>query len=845
MAYNTWKGDAAVGDVVNQDDIDTLIDWEDDYISLKTDGTARLTVSGSNIGIGTTGPDALVHVYKAATSQKHTPDELLRLEQKDEGVDMSAGHGPALTFYVGETDGSDHGGSIAVVREAEGDADSAAAMSFYTAGDDSAPTEKARITSTGKVGIGTTSPTSLLTVVGTISGSSTLETVGAVHFGSTLNVTGAVLAKANVTLGDAGTDVITVSGRLTGSQGAYFNSRVGIGTATPSDELHISASTSAVIIESYESSIAQIIFKQAGANYGRIQVGGGGAFNIENLAADEDTIFKVNDGGTTRTALTLNASDAEVVVNQGSDSLLDFRVEGDGQTHMLFVDGSADKVGIKNSAPTHELTIGGNVSGSGTLEMVGNAFLGGTLNVTGNADFDGTVTCDTSLTIDSTTISAAEIGVLDGVSAGTAAASKAVVLDGSKNIATIGTIGCGAITSTGNSSYGTLTGGAISGSGTLQAVGATTLGNTLNVSGAATLVGTVSVAQKIEHAGDTDTYIEFTTDSMEVKAGNESMIIALEGAGGDQADKVAINNGATDVDFQVKGTSALVPNLIRTDAANNRVGIGHGAGNLSGSATLSVIGSISGSSTLEAVGNTYLGGTLSVTGNADFDGTVTCDTSLTIDSTTISAAEIGVIDGVSAGTVTAGKAVIAAASTKNIATLGTVGCGAITSTGNSSYGTLTGGAISGSATLQAVGATTLGATLNVSGAATLAANLDATAISGSGTLQMVGGTTLGQSLHVSGALGAIASIGLGTAAVHATAVRQLSIADGTQPQFATANQISIGSKQSTGLASDGATLTLQTECLAQNTALDAVGTLSHRITIWHNGTEYYLYLDPV
>jgi len=73
----------------------------------------------------------------------------------------------------------------------------------------------------------------------------------------------------------------------------------------------------------------------------------------------------------------------------------------------------------------------------------------------------------------------------------------------------------------------------------------------------------------------------------------------------------------------------------------------------------------------------------------------------------------------------------------------------------------------------------------------------------------------------------------------------LSIADGTQPQFATANQISIGSKQSTGLTSDGSTLTLRTECLAQNTALDAVGTLSHRITIWHNGTEYYLYLDPV
>ena len=270
MAYNTWKGDAAVGDVVNQDDIDTLIDWDENTITLKTNNAARLVVDNSSV-----------------------------------------------------------------------------------------------------------------------SGSGDLEFAGNTFLGGTLNVTGAVDAKANVTLGDAAGDVTTVTGRLTGSQGAYFNSRVGIGTATPSDELHISASTSAVVIESYESSIAQIIFKQAGSNYGRIQVGGGGAFNIENLAADEDTVFKVNDGGTTRTALTLDASAAEVVVNQGSDSLLDFRVEGDGQTHMLFVDGSADKVGIKNSAPTHELTIGGNVSGSGTLEAVGATTLGSTLNVSGAATMAG------------------------------------------------------------------------------------------------------------------------------------------------------------------------------------------------------------------------------------------------------------------------------------------------------------------------------------------------------------------------------------------------------------------------------------------------------------------------
>jgi hypothetical protein len=45
---------------------------------------------------------------------------------------------------------------------------------------------------------------------------------------------------------------------------------------------------------------------------------------------------------------------------------------------------------------------------------------------------------------------------LDGITNGTAAANKAVVLDGSKNIATIGTIGSGAITSTGASTFGSI-----------------------------------------------------------------------------------------------------------------------------------------------------------------------------------------------------------------------------------------------------------------------------------------------------------------------------------------------------------------------------------------------------
>jgi len=153
----------------------------------------------SAVGISTT-PAAPLHIYKAATTSVETV-EMMRLQVADEGVDMEIGSGPGIDFYVGETGGSNYGGTVAVVREEAADADSSAAMAFHTAEDDQTPAaarEKMRITSTGKVGINTTGPTHLLTVDGTISGSGQ-TTLGAnmlisgdQYGGGTLNVTGAV-----------------------------------------------------------------------------------------------------------------------------------------------------------------------------------------------------------------------------------------------------------------------------------------------------------------------------------------------------------------------------------------------------------------------------------------------------------------------------------------------------------------------------------------------------------------------------------------------------------------------------------------------------------------------------
>jgi len=130
-----------------------------DDFTITHDGTTGVTIKG----------DPIVLQKAATTAGAH--QEIMRLEIKDEGVDMNIGNGPGIDFYVGETGGSNYGGTVAVIREVASDADSDAAMVFHTATDDQVPStdrERMRITSAGKVGIGLTSPSTALTVSGSI-----------------------------------------------------------------------------------------------------------------------------------------------------------------------------------------------------------------------------------------------------------------------------------------------------------------------------------------------------------------------------------------------------------------------------------------------------------------------------------------------------------------------------------------------------------------------------------------------------------------------------------------------------------------------------------------------------
>ena len=86
------------------------------------------------------------------------------------------------------------------------------------------------------------------------------------------------------------------------------------------------------------------------------------------------------------------------------------------------------------------------------------------------------------------------------------------------------------------------------------------------------VAGDAGFDEYIYHNGDTDTFIRFEADKINIETGGENMIYVVEGGGGAQANKVTINNDLADVDFQVKGDND--ENLFRTDAAADRVGIG-------------------------------------------------------------------------------------------------------------------------------------------------------------------------------------------------------------------------------------------------------------------------------
>lgn len=107
------------------------------------------------------------------------------------------------------------------------------------------------------------------------------------------------------------------------------------------------------------TTMPMIEFTSSHASNTNAQIGINNAGNIllQNNTQNQHIVLKANDQGTIKEGFRLDGAVPEVVVNQTSDSLVNFRVESDNNTHMLYVDGSEDKIGINTDTPSVALDI--------------------------------------------------------------------------------------------------------------------------------------------------------------------------------------------------------------------------------------------------------------------------------------------------------------------------------------------------------------------------------------------------------------------------------------------------------------------------------------------------------
>ena len=266
------------------------------------DDTANeLEISGGNVGIGTTAPLSKLHIIGA---QYDTQNRGNILSQDDAAVAANIGGGVLFGGnYTGTT--KTIWASVSGLKESATDGEYGGFLAFYTRLHGASNQEKMRITSTGNVGIGTTTPASHLQIDGNISASAwttngiAFDSNAATYTDTSTAAAGTVTVRTANSFGAptfASTNAITVTDAftlyvpkpiagtnttITRANSAYFEGNVGIGTTGPLALLEVSGGASAGVIAIREAS-------GSGTN--------NATFTVPALAADTDYTLPTTDG---------------------------------------------------------------------------------------------------------------------------------------------------------------------------------------------------------------------------------------------------------------------------------------------------------------------------------------------------------------------------------------------------------------------------------------------------------------------------------------------------------------------------------------------------------------------